>query len=148
MFVVYSFYDANGDLLYVGQSINVGARIQYHSTQQPWFSEVADIRLEYYPNDKAMCRAEIQAIARGNPKYNYDHTGKAQRKHTLGCDDDCMLMLDGIRCGAVRTVSDALKFFADSFSRSDAAMFRLKIDKKIVVDIHGCIFIHDLHTHS
>lgn len=67
---VYRFYDADGALLYVGLTWNVGERIKGHRHAQPWWDEVRDIRVEPHPNSAAAHKAEAAAIRTENPRHN------------------------------------------------------------------------------
>lgn len=72
MYVLYRFYSAAGDLLYIGSTLMVVPRIRTHRRNTPWFSEIAKIALEPVEgNAKGLAlRAERLAVFTEQPKYN------------------------------------------------------------------------------
>lgn len=71
---VYRLFDANGELLYVGCSLNPPARCEKHSKHKPWWHEVADRADEWHDTRAEAEAAEKLAIQTENPKYNVCHT--------------------------------------------------------------------------
>lgn len=72
--VLYRLYDANGRLLYIGKTINHWTgRMSEHRNIQPWWHEVAQVRLEPYLTDHELSAAEIAAIKSERPRYNVVH---------------------------------------------------------------------------
>lgn len=71
--VLYRFYDATGDLLYVGLTNDIGTRFSNHVATKSWWSEVADCRIEFLPSREALEEAEILAIQTEMPRYNQRH---------------------------------------------------------------------------
>jgi hypothetical protein len=69
MQAVYRMFDANGELLYVGVSANMGVRIAGHSEKR-WFPLVTTIRLEWFPTRAAAEAAEAKAIRTERPQIN------------------------------------------------------------------------------
>jgi predicted GIY-YIG superfamily endonuclease len=67
---VYRLRDADGELLYVGISWSVAARIAAHRTSQSWWREVATIDVEEFKNRGAALDAEARAIRTEHPRYN------------------------------------------------------------------------------
>lgn len=67
-FYVYFYYGENEELLYVGQSIDVGRRWKEHT--EYWKSEVCKIGVREYPDDASMDIFEYYYITRLSPKYN------------------------------------------------------------------------------
>lgn len=70
---LYRFFDASGELLYVGITMNPVGRWASHRTEKPWWSEVATITLESHPSREAVERAERDAIRAERPRYNVAH---------------------------------------------------------------------------
>ena len=70
---LYRMYSRGNVLLYVGISANAGARFQSHASTAGWWSEVARIEVEHFPNRKAVSQAEQAAIGRERPIYNKAH---------------------------------------------------------------------------
>lgn len=67
---LYRFYDATGDLLYVGITVDPGKRLTRHSGDKPWWNEVARVELEQHPTRSAVLAAERLAIANERPRHN------------------------------------------------------------------------------
>jgi hypothetical protein len=72
--VVYRCYDAEGDLLYIGSSIDVRQRLRAHKAPgvggSRWWPEVDRVECEGYDTE-AKCRlAEAEAIRREPSRYN------------------------------------------------------------------------------
>jgi DNA-binding XRE family transcriptional regulator len=64
-------FDAAGDLLYVGLSVNYGQRFSNHSKAKPWWLEVVRIDVEHFDSVRAAKTAERTAIATENPRFNF-----------------------------------------------------------------------------
>lgn len=60
----------SGDLLYVGSTKNVGARLAAHARSQPWWNEVAAVSCEYFDTMIGALAAEAKAIRDERPRYN------------------------------------------------------------------------------
>ena len=67
---VYRLYDAEGQLLYVGMTGNLGVRYAEHRRDKPWWSEVARRSATWYPSRKEALAVERLAIRDEGPKYN------------------------------------------------------------------------------
>lgn len=71
--VVYRCYDAeDGELIYIGSSIDFATRIQAHKSGTYWWDEVGDIHCEPHPTERAARLAESRAIFTERPFYNRD----------------------------------------------------------------------------
>ena len=68
--VLYRFFDEEGALLYVGITRSISTRFKAHARKQPWWPEVADCRIAFFPDRAALSRAEKLAIQRERPRYN------------------------------------------------------------------------------
>lgn len=71
--ILYRFYDEADQLIYVGATTNPAVRFQEHSHHQPWWDEVATIRLERFDSRKKLMAAEAAAIAEEGPRHNTIH---------------------------------------------------------------------------
>lgn len=71
--VLYRFYSATGQLLYVGITVNPPARWKKHRESKEWWCEVVGITLETYPNRGALQDAERRAIRVERPLHNIVH---------------------------------------------------------------------------
>lgn len=67
---LYRLFCTNGELLYVGRTLDVRSRIKDHRVQKSWWSEVAQISLEHFASLEEVAAAERAAIADENPKWN------------------------------------------------------------------------------
>jgi predicted GIY-YIG superfamily endonuclease len=70
---LYRFFDAGGQLLYVGISLDPGARWKQHRSDKPWWGEVATVTVEPHETRAAVVQAERAAIIAEKPKYNVVH---------------------------------------------------------------------------
>jgi hypothetical protein len=69
--VVYRVYDANGRLIYVGQSINLHTRASEHRGQSWWWKPLAHrMRIELHPTQDSAKAAEKVAIQEETPVFN------------------------------------------------------------------------------
>lgn len=76
---VYRFYDKRGRLLYIGMSINAVRRMEEHRATKAWWLDVADVKVDMYPDRASAERAEREAIQRERPRWNVIH-GTGRRK--------------------------------------------------------------------
>lgn len=70
---LYRFFDAGGDLLYVGITSDPGRRWGNHANSKPWWHQVDRIEIERYPDRASVLAAERKAIHDEHPKYNVVH---------------------------------------------------------------------------
>ena len=70
---LYRFWNAAGDLLYVGISVNPYGRFEQHQADKPWWGEVAKITMQPYPDRESVLAAERDAIECEHPAYNVQH---------------------------------------------------------------------------
>lgn len=67
---VYHMFNRSMELLYVGCSYGLCSRLAGHGTGTPWITEVAAIKVLWYPDEITGRRAEAEAILTKKPKYN------------------------------------------------------------------------------
>jgi len=72
---VYRFYDRAGELLYVGLSCSIAARVGAHRHEHGWWSEVKWIEVEHLPSRDAAAQQEKRLIAWLVPRYNRNGGG-------------------------------------------------------------------------
>lgn len=72
--VLYRFYSATGQLLYVGITMNPPARWKKHRESKDWWGEVVGITLETYSTRDELEAAERRAIRVERPLHNIVHT--------------------------------------------------------------------------
>lgn len=77
--VLYRFYAAKDQLLYVGITDNPGQRWEAHMRSQPWWAKVQRQTAEWYATRGAAVDAEIAAIREECPLYNKQHAGVVYR---------------------------------------------------------------------
>lgn len=92
---LYRFYDATGQLLYVGITADPGSRWRSHAREKPWWHQVAHITLEAHPTRETVLDAERAAIRRERPLHNVVHNRDAQPLRTLVETNDMILTLVG-----------------------------------------------------
>jgi hypothetical protein len=67
---LYRFFDRSDVLLYVGITIDIGARFKKHQSDKPWWSEVEHIGIERHGTRREALDAESRAILTEEPLYN------------------------------------------------------------------------------
>lgn len=76
---LYRFFDENGELLYVGVTLDPSARWKQHRADKAWWHEVAGIKIAHFPDRRSVLDAEREAIKAEKPRYNVVHnTGRPQ----------------------------------------------------------------------
>lgn len=70
MSTVYCAYDTDGNLLYVGCTGSITARMRQHEGRAPWWNEHAYVTVEDHATTKAAFAAEAAAIRGEHPRYN------------------------------------------------------------------------------
>ena len=81
---LYRFYDTDGQLLYVGITLDPGTRWKTHSKDKPWWLEVANVTVEVHSSRGAVIEAERAAIIAEHPKHNIQHNHTSQPALTIG----------------------------------------------------------------
>lgn len=70
---LYRFFDATGQLLYVGVSGNTESRWRQHAESKAWWSDVAEKTTEWLDSRPEALDAERIAIRTEKPLYNHQH---------------------------------------------------------------------------
>lgn len=70
---LYRFYDVRDRLLYVGITLDLGARWKHHSKNKTWWVDVARCTVEHFPTRDAVLAAESVAINAEKPRWNIVH---------------------------------------------------------------------------
>ena len=78
---LYRHFSADGELLYVGVSLNTVARLVAHQHRSEWFDKIASITIEKFESRDAAEAAETAAIKAEAPKFNRRHV--AERTATV-----------------------------------------------------------------
>lgn len=83
---LYRFYDADGVLLYVGITVDPGARLKKHQGDKEWWTKVARIAIEKLPTRAAVLDAERLAIREERPLWNVVHNEQAVTVRSAAAD--------------------------------------------------------------
>lgn len=75
--VLYRFFGADDQLLYVGITDQPGRRWDAHMRLQPWWPQVQRQTAEWHPSREAAIDAEIAAIRNEGPRHNLLHATSA-----------------------------------------------------------------------
>jgi len=67
---LYRFYDAGGDLLYIGITWNPYSRWRQHARNSPWFGSASRVTCAVYPNEWTALKEEVLAIRAEAPLFN------------------------------------------------------------------------------
>lgn len=71
--VLYRFYSATGQLLYVGITMNPPQRFKSHRDSKEWWPTVSGITVENYSSRDELAQAERRAIQVEHPLHNVVH---------------------------------------------------------------------------
>jgi predicted GIY-YIG superfamily endonuclease len=70
---LYRFFDQSDVLLYVGITVDIGARFKKHRSDKPWWDQVDHIGIEHFDTRREAEAAEREAIQREQPLHNVVH---------------------------------------------------------------------------
>jgi hypothetical protein len=70
MYFLYRHYDDQGNLLYVGMSLNAINRLSQHKAASHWYCDIARVDIERHESKGAVLLAENEAILNENPMHN------------------------------------------------------------------------------
>lgn len=73
--VLYRFYSATDELLYIGITNRPPDRFKCHQDSKEWWATVSRIEIENYSSREELAAAERKAIRSENPKFNVQHNG-------------------------------------------------------------------------
>lgn len=104
---VYRLFDADGDLLYIGSSINPGARFTRHKAEQPWWPQVASWALEARSSLDEARTAEQLAIAAEHPRHNKRGHGPTPVRNFRALDGEWVRAQDKAAAEG-RTLTDVI----------------------------------------
>lgn len=85
--MLYRMFSAEDELLYVGLTCNPTRRMENHSSSKPWWSTVARIEMEHFPDRPSVKAAERAAIKSEKPAHNIRMNGTTVnlKPSELGC---------------------------------------------------------------
>lgn len=78
--VLYRFYSATGQLLYVGITMNPPQRFKSHRDTKEWWDMVSGITVESYSSRDELAAAERRAIKVEHPLHNIVHAKPKHRR--------------------------------------------------------------------
>lgn len=81
--VLYRFYSATGQLLYVGITMNPSQRFKSHRDTKDWWGDVAGISIENYDTREDLENAERRAIQVEHPLHNIIRAKPRVQVHTV-----------------------------------------------------------------
>jgi hypothetical protein len=99
-FHLYRHYDANGDLLYVGQSNNAFERYREHRYVDGWTLSAVVMKIESFDSLDEVIAAERKAIRTENPRHNQCHVARTREKRPddrllqMRVDDEFIAIVD------------------------------------------------------
>lgn len=85
---LYRFFDADGQLLYVGISARGAARWSEHAGDKPWWPKVAQTTTEHFASRPEAAAAETEAIRTERPRHNVVGSTSRKRRSSLTLDDE------------------------------------------------------------
>lgn len=80
---LYRIYGTEGELLYVGITRNLPARLAQHAREQSWGLEIRDVIARWYPDEASADAAETEAVRAEQPRHNI-----AKRDHATIAGSD------------------------------------------------------------
>lgn len=108
---LYRFYDADGALLYVGITYDIGIRFHNHSRKKEWWPAATDLTVKWYETRDLAMAAEREAIKTESPVWNIQHA-RPQLIAMLDTDP-----LAGMACEVFTAVCNDLNAVEDPAKR-------------------------------
>ena len=71
---LYRHFDKEGNLLYVGISLNALTRLGQHSAYSTWYKSIANVTIEHFETREDALHAETKAIIKEKPAHNIQKT--------------------------------------------------------------------------
>lgn len=132
---LYKYYDENGDLLYVGISLNPVVRLADHNSKSFWADAIRRVEIEFIPDEFAPSMFERKIIMEENPKHNIVHkNGKSwgrPPKHDYS-KEDCELIRLLWKNGDMKTNRDRVASVRTKFPEfNETAWYRLQNAGKV-----------------
>lgn len=92
---LYRYFDKDGNLLYVGISINAMLRLSQHRCTSSWYQEADKVKIEKFERRSDAIKAERKAIRDESPAHNIRHQKNAQEDELETIPLDKARTLDG-----------------------------------------------------
>lgn len=77
---LYRFYNQTQQLLYIGITSRLPVRLGTHEALKPWWCDVADVKVEHFPDRVSVLAAEAAAIRAEKPLHNVRHNGPRPKR--------------------------------------------------------------------
>lgn len=165
---LYRFFDAGGNLLYVGITCNPGRRMDRHRTDKAWWSEIVRVEMEQYSTREALAAAERVAITSEKPQYNIRMNGdgapprsralpcglEIDKAYALGLDDGTCpvgIVIAGDEDGVVLTLFNWIVGMFDSSDEwvsADAIVRWRRAELLSSSDAHADGWAHDAKVYA
>jgi hypothetical protein len=139
---LYRHFDAAGQLLYVGISLNAIKRLDQHRAQARWFDRIARVEIEQFPTWEEAAAAEVKAIAEERPECNVKDNPqapppKAKPKpepldQSIGVEDLDLKTPNGRKILA--NYNALIARFGGKASVSDQIKTRKKAERQVIAD--------------
>lgn len=124
MTTVYRFFDAHGDLLYVGIANSVIHRISQHITSKEWFQTVASAKFEHLETRAEAEARERHIIQSERPRYNVRGTLVGATPITITIDgahhEALKALAEQEDCSLAHLIRDAIAAFLRDKNREAA----------------------------
>lgn len=88
---LYRFFAANGDLLYVGRTVDARSRWRSHERSKDWFDDVANVTRTKYATAELLADAEVTAIKTERPIHNVVHNDRPRAPKIIPAEVDSII---------------------------------------------------------
>ena len=113
---LYRQFADDKSLLYVGISLNAQNRLSQHYKSSAWFTEVTDVKIEWFDTREKALKAEVDAIHAEKPKCNIHHNLQAERELEEAPQEE----FQGMNKQVMRLLESSGKVF---FSKTEVGKF-------------------------
>lgn len=113
---LYRQYADDNSLLYVGISLNAQNRLSQHYKGSAWFTEVTDVKIEWFDTREEALKAEVDAIRAEKPKCNIHHNLQAEKL----LEENSQEEFQGMNKQVMRLLESSGKVF---FTKSEVGSF-------------------------
>lgn len=88
---LYRFFAKNGELLYVGRTVDARSRWRTHERTKQWFDDVSSVTRQVYESAELLAAAEVEAIRSERPTHNVVHNGTPRPRKPVSPTPDDLL---------------------------------------------------------
>jgi hypothetical protein len=143
--VLYRFFDADGELLYIGKSVRAWERFATHRSTSEFYPAAVSVKLQRgFLSSAALSMAEVAAIKAESPRFNVAHS-RSQKPEPCQGPHHCRKVIGGKghsidvcreRDEEDRVIADRV----DSGELTDARSLKVRDDVRaeLVAGVHGC----------